>query len=214
MKRLLLAVLAASPLLAGAQESPAATAERARIATERSRAEAAYQAQAKVCWGQFAVNDCLARAKAQRREVLADLRRQEISLNDDERRQRAAQHERDIQERSAPVPRPAPSGHAGAAQTQREQDAAERAATRTSREAEHAARPDPAAQARERAARTREMQAQKQAEVAQREREAAENAKRRQAQEQEAQEHRESVERRQAQRDKPPAKPLPPPPAN
>jgi colicin import membrane protein len=214
MKRLLLAIVAVAPLLAVAQESPAATAERARIAAERAHAEATYQAQAKVCWGKFAVNDCLATAKARRREVLADLRRQEVALNDEERRQRAAQHQRDIEERTAPVPRAAQPGHAGPEQTQREQDAAERAAARASKEAEHGARPDPAVQARERAARTRQMQAGKQAELAQRESEAAENVQRREAQEQEAREHRESVERRQAQRGKPPAKPLPAPPAD
>jgi colicin import membrane protein len=215
MKRLLVAfVVAALPWLALAQESPAATAERARIAAERARAEAAYEAQAKVCWGKFAVNDCLARAKAQRRDVLADLRRQEVALNDEERRRRAAQHERDIQQRSAPVPRPAPAGRAGPEQTRREQEAAERAAGRASKEAERASRPDAAAQARERAARTQQLQAQKRIELGQREREAAENAQRRQAQEQEAREHLESVERRQSQRKKAPAKPLPPPPAN
>lgn len=212
MKHLLLAAALAAPLAAAAQESPAAAAERARIAAERGRVEADFKAQERVCWGKFAVNQCLSEAKAKRRAALADLRRQEIGLNDEQRKQRGAERLRELEERGAKEAQPRTPGQPASSQPERDAQAAERAATRASKEADRAARTDPAIEARERAERSRESAARKAAEGGDRARQAAENVRERERREKEAAAHRADVERRLAERQKAPARPLPPPP--
>jgi len=216
MKHLPIAFLAAMlPALAAAQvpaDTPAA--QRGRIATERSRVEAEFQARERGCWGQFAVNDCLSDARAQRRSALADLRRQEISLNDAQRKQRGAERVRAIEQRSAG---PAPAAAASAPrirneQGQRDAKAAQRAAGQAGREAEHAGRATAGPQADRRAERVKDEMARQKAEQSRRAQQAARNAGRREALQQEANERREALQRRLAARQKPPAKPLPVPP--
>lgn len=65
-------------------------AERARIAAARQVADQRMALDEAACHRKFAVNDCLSVARSQRRETLADLRRQEVALNDGQRRQAAA----------------------------------------------------------------------------------------------------------------------------
>ena len=65
-------------------------AERERIQQARASEQARLAAQEARCYAQFAANDCLIAARATRREVFADLRRQEISLNDAQRKRRGA----------------------------------------------------------------------------------------------------------------------------
>ena len=102
MKALLICLaLAAGVLPVLAQTEPAVAAERARIAAERSQADTRFAAQEKACYRKFAVNDCLQAARSQRREVLSDLRRQELSLNEAERKGRAAERVRSIDERNS-----------------------------------------------------------------------------------------------------------------
>lgn len=64
--------------------------ERDRIGQTRANYEAMSARQEAQCYARFAVNDCLIKVRANRREVLGDLRRQEISLNDMRRRRRGA----------------------------------------------------------------------------------------------------------------------------
>lgn len=66
-------------------------AERSRIASERQQVEARFKAEETACYQKFAVNDCIDAGRAERREKLADLRRQEISLNDAERKRKGAE---------------------------------------------------------------------------------------------------------------------------
>ena len=66
-------------------------AEHARIRKERGDAQARFLAQDVQCYQRFAVNDCLGEVRTQRRAVLAELRRQEISLNEAQRKRRAAE---------------------------------------------------------------------------------------------------------------------------
>ncbi|MEO8855558.1 MAG: hypothetical protein ABI343_01085 [Burkholderiaceae bacterium] len=66
------------------------SAERERIHATRSREQTKFTAQEAQCYKRFAVNDCLIEVRARKREVLGDLRRQEISLNDTVRKRRAA----------------------------------------------------------------------------------------------------------------------------
>jgi len=76
--------------------------ERARIAAQRQAADSRYTQAEAACYARFAVNDCLNEARAARRETLADLRRQEVSLNDDERRRKGAAQRQRIDERLSP----------------------------------------------------------------------------------------------------------------
>ncbi|WP_326533964.1 hypothetical protein [Pseudorhodoferax sp.] len=66
-------------------------AERARIAGERSRITERFVQEERACHQRFAVTDCLNRNLEWQRAALADLRRQEILLNDSERQRRAAE---------------------------------------------------------------------------------------------------------------------------
>ena len=101
-------LLGAAPPLAAQQPSPASdivavvaweSAEHARIAAERAQVYARVTQAEVACYQRFAVNDCLARVRGERREVLSDLRRQEVALNDAARKRRASQQLLRIDER-------------------------------------------------------------------------------------------------------------------
>ncbi|WP_296448331.1 hypothetical protein [Rhodoferax sp. UBA5149] len=78
--------------------------ERDRIQAERAREEARYQTEEAACYARFSVTDCQREVRVRRRQVLDDLRRQDLILNDAERKRKAlAQMER-IQERSSAQP--------------------------------------------------------------------------------------------------------------
>ena len=82
--------------LAGKDNQPASAtpvvpeADRSRINLERARLEKGFAAEDVVCYRRFMVNNCLDEVKLRRREALADLRRQEIALEEQERRAKAA----------------------------------------------------------------------------------------------------------------------------
>lgn len=76
--------------------------ERARISTERAGLEARFLVEDAACYKKFAVNHCLNRVNTRRREAMADLRRQEILLNDEERRLRGEAQIRKLEEKSSP----------------------------------------------------------------------------------------------------------------
>jgi colicin import membrane protein len=238
MKLYLATTLLIMPFAIVAGEDLADGEQRARIAVERQRAEALFREQEKACYARFAVNDCLAAAKAHRRQVLADLRRQEVSLNDAQRKRRAAEHLRAVEERSSPEKlqqqaeqrarslaerqeREAAAARKAADRAARESAAPAKAAERQEREgaaaqkgagraAAEASAPAKAAARQEQAARR-----QAQADAAQQERaiEAAENVQRRQQRLAEVKERRERLDKRLAERKKPAAQPLPAAPA-
>lgn len=87
-----------SPVNARAAEA----AERSRIARERSAVHQRFEDESRACYQRFAVNDCLEQARSLRREQLGDLRRQEISLNDADRRRKAAEAVQRAESRSNP----------------------------------------------------------------------------------------------------------------
>ena len=64
--------------------------QREWIAQTRAQYGAQFRAQEIACYQRFAVNDCLNESRRTEREVLADLRRQEILINDAQRKRRAA----------------------------------------------------------------------------------------------------------------------------
>lgn len=77
---------------AAAQVAPATDAvavERARIGSERERIAHQFALEERACHQRFAVNDCLNRNLVWKRAALAELRRQEIAVNDAERQRRA-----------------------------------------------------------------------------------------------------------------------------
>lgn len=100
--------LAVVALRAGAQTPPTAAradaidAERTRISAERGRIEAGFLVEDAACYKRFAVNSCLGEVNIRRREAMAALRRQEILLNDEERRMRGAEQIRKTEEKSSP----------------------------------------------------------------------------------------------------------------
>lgn len=107
MKRLLAFLLLGFAAAASAQD---AGVERERITAERAKVEAAFGEQEKACYGKFSVNDCVDAARGKRRQALADLRRQEIHLNDAQRKRKADERLRELEQRKAEQPqRPPPS---------------------------------------------------------------------------------------------------------
>ncbi|MES2191696.1 MAG: hypothetical protein V4454_16370 [Pseudomonadota bacterium] len=78
-----------------------AEVERARINSERARLEAGFSAEEAACYKKFLVNNCLDGIKPRRREAMADLRRQEVSLDEQDRKARAAEQIRKTEEKSS-----------------------------------------------------------------------------------------------------------------
>jgi len=94
---------------AGVAADPAA--ERARIDAERHRVEARYAAEQADCSERFVVTSCADEAKARRRDALAVLRKQELQLDDAERKRRVAARLQELERKkdeSAARPAPAP----------------------------------------------------------------------------------------------------------
>lgn len=65
--------------------------QRAWIGDQRASYDAQFKIQEVACYQRFAVNDCLMDSRRTQREVMADLRRQEILINDTQRKRRGAQ---------------------------------------------------------------------------------------------------------------------------
>lgn len=86
--------------------------ERARVADKRSQLEARFAAEEVACQAKFFVNACLNNIRPRQREALADLRRQDILLDDAERKRKAAEQLEKIEEKGS---------------EQRKQEAAEKA---------------------------------------------------------------------------------------
>jgi hypothetical protein len=106
MKSLLFVMMIAAWLPAYAQApdpapGPAIDAERSRIQAEREKIEERLARDEAACYQKFAVTDCLIQARAVRREAVADLRRQEISINAAEARRRGAEQLSRIEEKSS-----------------------------------------------------------------------------------------------------------------
>ena len=77
-------------------------AEQARLRDERAAAQARRSQEEAICKTRFAVTDCLDRARRHWQTVLADLRRQEIALNELERKQRSAEQQRKLDDKTSP----------------------------------------------------------------------------------------------------------------
>jgi colicin import membrane protein len=91
----------AQPVVAVPQPPIDVQDERSRIQAERSREAARYAQQERACYARFAVNDCLAANRAQRRGVLDDLRRQTLALDSAERKSKALDQIERIRDKTA-----------------------------------------------------------------------------------------------------------------
>lgn len=186
---------------AHAQDDASVAAERARLKAGREQAEAQFRAQEQACYRKFAVNDCLSAARAKRRTAVDDLRRQEIALNDAERKRKAAERRQAIDDK---------------AQAQRQRDEAAQAKppadagreTRADDRAGRASQPASSAKAAERVRDVRQRQAEMAASRQQRAEQAASNAREHDERVRQAQERADKVKQRLAQEKKPPASAL------
>lgn len=189
-------VLAAEPLPDGpaqSQASPSFTeVERARIERERAAEMLRQQQVESACYQRFAVNDCLLESRVKHREVMADLKRQEINLNDRERRLRSSEQLRRIEDKVSSPERDIDLMNRQQQGVQKSTDAANTAAQKAS---------DVANQVRERAERQAEQQRKQQqatekaAERAGKAAQAPQEARRFQDKLQDAASHRQQVER-------------------
>jgi colicin import membrane protein len=76
--------------------------EHDRIQHERVKAGAAHEAAKTLCYQRFLVNDCLLSARDEHNAQLADLKRQENSLNDTQRKRRGALQVQRIETNTSP----------------------------------------------------------------------------------------------------------------
>lgn len=98
----LLCVLGSSSVLAQiADGGLEVAAEHARIQVERQQIEKRFADEEAGCFQKFAVNDCRDASRARRRVDMADLRRQEISLNDAERKRKGAEQMQRMEQSAA-----------------------------------------------------------------------------------------------------------------
>ena len=75
--------------------------DRARIARERAQADSNFRQSEQACLKRFVVTPCIEQAQRARRGALSDLKRQEVLLDEELRKQRAADRLRKIQARPA-----------------------------------------------------------------------------------------------------------------
>ena len=124
-------------------EEEDAPLERQHIRAARTAVQSQYASEERACYGRFAVNDCLDKAKKRRNDALADLRRQELVLNEEARKRKAEARQREIDERSSPERIEGAERRrqeALARQRERETEKAEQAARKASDVAERAAK--------------------------------------------------------------------------
>ncbi len=106
-KRFLLCIALGMGFAASAQTafdlaSAASDRERSRINAERLALEAGFDAQDAACYKKFFVNMCLNEVKEKRRDAMAELKRQEVALNDEMRKRKAAEQVAKTAEKSSP----------------------------------------------------------------------------------------------------------------
>jgi len=182
-------VLACLAFAVGAQTQDEIAALREDLAQRRAALDAAHERSRVECYQRFAVNDCLLAAKRLRGEQMGDLRRQDIALNDLERKRKSAEQVRKMEARQV-------DSTVQQAQTQRAEAVQQKQQTQVAR----VAKPPPVPKPPNRPA------------VVQPGRSAAERAEAASAFEQRqqaAQERQAEVQKARAKRSKPLAEPLP-----
>lgn len=211
-KTLLLLLWAASAAQAQVADGGLQVAtELARITTERQQIEQRHADEEAACFQKFAVNDCRDASRARRRADLADLRRQEIALNDAERKRKGAEQLQRMEQSAAAKDQPAaaPVTASPRAPTRSRPAAEPRPARDTAQLAQERAQAQAARQASaENKARKHQAE---QAARAQRAATASAEAARYARKQQDAADHKAAIAQRNAARTKPKAAPLPEP---
>lgn len=197
---IVLAAWVASSSGAAVAQTPPAD-ERERIARERAQVQATFEAQEAQCQQRFVVTPCIDAARRAERDALARLRRQEVLLDEQARKRRAAQRTQAIRE---------------SIREDEEHRRAERAAAAGRAEPTERADLAPTPARSERARRETVIPAPAERTENEADRKAGEQERvaRREAEQRAVQAHREAVEARNAQRaasGKAPAAPLPVP---
>jgi hypothetical protein len=82
------------------QEKANNALERSKIAAERARIEAGFQAEETACKSRFVVNACLQEIRSRRNEAMADLRRQDLLINESDRKARGADQVQKTEDKS------------------------------------------------------------------------------------------------------------------
>lgn len=93
-------------------------AERERIVRERAEATARHEQQRRECEQRFAVTACVDEARAEHRQTMMRLRRQEALLDEAQRKQRAAQRLAEIEQKTREERSAAPRAQAQASAAQ------------------------------------------------------------------------------------------------
>ncbi len=100
---LLFSLLGAAASGQVANDSAAAVdREREQINAERTALEAKFDVEEAACYKKFFVNSCLNAIKPRRREAMTGLKQREVALNDQQRREKAADQIRKTEEKSSP----------------------------------------------------------------------------------------------------------------
>jgi colicin import membrane protein len=98
-----LSVFAQAGQTAGSQYT---ATERTRIEAERAQEKLRFEKAAENCYQRFAVNDCLREVAVERRKIMDEYRRQEIILNNVDRRLRAGEQLQKLDEKKSNASRP------------------------------------------------------------------------------------------------------------
>lgn len=181
-------------------------AERSRIAAERAAVNQRALEERTACYKKFAVEDCLADSRRRQRVVLDQLRRDEARIHDITRRERGGKALERLDRKSAPEQadrEAAKREEAQKAQQGREDRAASHAAGRASAAAQ--------TEDKQRSFDNKQRaHAERQARQAEREARASTERQQHEDKLRRAAEHTAERDRKNAQRKKPPAAPLPP----
>lgn len=94
-----LATVAMPAHLADKDFAPWLQGERSRIASARSAAQQRFHDAELACWRRFAVNDCVRKARVERRTAMDQLRQEELLLNEMERQRRTAERLRQLEQK-------------------------------------------------------------------------------------------------------------------
>jgi colicin import membrane protein len=204
-----------------ADEAAEHNAERARITRERAELKQTLEKNRQACYQKLAVTPCLNDARDANNEKMRDLKRQEVALNDLQRKRAAADRMRAIDEKNSPQAQQALAerrGKALQATERREQSRLQRENSRQAKQsAAEAASSDKPSQSSPKAAPA--PQGKPRAEPKEKAAKEVDAAKVQRHREQAAQREKEAAERRanaqerEAKRKKPAAKPLPVPPS-
>ncbi len=126
---------ATQPPAAEAAQRAAEDTERQRITRLRAAANTEFEAAKQACYQKFVVNSCIAKARAKLRSEVTDLKRQEVALNDADRKRRGAQQLQNTEAKTSPEAQAQIAQQrdsAAAATAQREENQAGKAAVQQS----------------------------------------------------------------------------------